>query len=419
MIRNIPRTISFLNSNSQILQRRYLNLQEYQSKTLLEKYGCSIQKFVVADNKSEVEQKLKNFLPKEYVVKAQILAGGRGKGHLKEGPTGLSGIYISQEKNKVIDAASNMLNKHLVTKQTSDNGVKIKKIMICESINITRETYLAILVDRDSNGPVIVASPCGGVDIEEVAEKSPELIFKEVIDIEKGLTNEQALKLALKLGFKGDLIPKAAIEIEKLYKLFVNVDATQVEINPFVETDDKRVVNVDAKFNFDDNAAFRQKEIFNLENNEDKDEREIEAEKFNLNYIGMDGNIACLVNGAGLAMATMDIIELNGGKAANFLDVGGTVNEQQVFEALRIISSDSKVESILVNIFGGIVNCETISKGLIAAFTKMSLKVPLIVRLEGTNVNSAKKLLNESGLNIITAENLDDAAKKAVASISK
>lgn len=312
-----------------------------------------------------------------------------------------------------------MINKHLITKQTSKDGVKIKKVMICESINITRETYLAILIDRDSNGPVIVASPAGGVDIEEVAEKSPELIFKEVIDIEKGLTDEQASRIASKLEFKNSLATKAAEEIKKLYKLFTNVDATQIEINPFVETDDTRVVNVDAKFNFDDNAAFRQKEIFTLENHEDRDEREIEAEKFNLNYIGMDGNIACLVNGAGLAMATMDIIELNGGKASNFLDVGGNVSEKQVFEALRIISSDPKVKSILVNIFGGIVNCETISQGLISAFSKMSLNVPLIVRLEGTNVASAKELLSKSGLNIITAENLDDAAKKAVASIRK
>uniref|UniRef100_A0A0K0E8F0 Succinate--CoA ligase [GDP-forming] subunit beta, mitochondrial n=1 Tax=Strongyloides stercoralis TaxID=6248 RepID=A0A0K0E8F0_STRER len=419
MFRNIIKSASFINSTSKIYQKRCLNLQEYQSKTLLEKFNCSIQKFVVADSKADVEEKLKNFCPKEYVVKAQILAGGRGKGRLKEGPNGLSGIYISQEKDKVVDAANNMINKHLITKQTSKDGVKIKKVMICESINIIRETYLAILIDRDSNGPVIVASPAGGVDIEEVAEKSPELIFKEVIDIDKGISDEKALRIASKLEFKDNLKMKAAEEIKNLYKLFINVDATQIEINPFVETDDTRVVNVDAKFNFDDNAAFRQKEIFTLENHEDKDEREIEAEKFNLNYIGMDGNIACLVNGAGLAMATMDIIELNGGKAANFLDVGGTVNEQQVYEALRIISSDPKVKAILVNIFGGIVNCETISQGLISAFSKISLKVPLIVRLEGTNVDSAKKLLSESGLNIITAENLDDAAKKAVSSLNR
>uniref|UniRef100_A0A0N4ZA49 Succinate--CoA ligase [GDP-forming] subunit beta, mitochondrial n=1 Tax=Parastrongyloides trichosuri TaxID=131310 RepID=A0A0N4ZA49_PARTI len=419
MIRNIIRLPRIIDNSWKLNQIRCLNLQEYQSKSLLDKYGCSIQRFVVINDKSEIKSKLEKFSPKEYVVKAQVLAGGRGKGYLKEGPSGLSGIFISQQKDKVIDAACNMIDKHLITKQTPADGIRVSKVMICESINIMRESYLAILVDRDSNGPVIVASPAGGVDIEDVAEKTPELIFKEKIDIDKGVTDEQANNISLKLGFKGELTKKAAEEIKKLYKMFNEVDAVQIEINPFVETDDKRVVNVDAKFNFDDNAAFRQKEIFSLENHEERDAREIEAEKYNLNYIGMDGNIACLVNGAGLAMATMDIIELNGAKASNFLDVGGTVNEKQVYEALRIISSDPKVESILVNIFGGIVNCETISQGLITAFSKINLKVPLIVRLEGTNVIPAKKLLSESGLNIITAENLDDAAKKAVASLRK
>uniref|UniRef100_A0AC35U1X9 Succinate--CoA ligase [GDP-forming] subunit beta, mitochondrial n=1 Tax=Rhabditophanes sp. KR3021 TaxID=114890 RepID=A0AC35U1X9_9BILA len=417
MLRQIQSLSKNFRSVVKLEQRRNLNLQEYQSKTLLDKYGCSIQKFIVAGDKSEVETKLKTFDQNEYVVKAQILAGGRGKGYLLEGPKGLSGVFITKNKDKAIEAATNMLKKRLVTKQTSKEGAKIEKVMVCESINIIRETYLAILMDRDSNGPVVVASPEGGVDIEEVAEKTPELIFKQKIDISVGITDAQANDIAGKLKFKGNLQIKAAEEIKKLYELFINVDGTQVEINPFVETDDNRVVHVDAKFNFDDNAFFRQKEIFALDNNEEQDKREVEAQKFNLNYIGMEGNIACLVNGAGLAMATMDIIELHGGKPANFLDVGGSVNESQVYEALRIISSDPQVKSILVNIFGGIVNCETIANGLVQAFSKINLSVPLIVRLEGTNVEKAREILAKSGLDITTASNLDDAAKKAVKSI--
>ncbi|PAV83706.1 hypothetical protein WR25_26625 [Diploscapter pachys] len=337
-------------------QRRHLNLQEYQSKQILDKHGCSVQKFIVANSKSEAERQVNKLGPCEYVVKAQILAGGRGKGKFPDGKPGLSGVYITYKRDEALDAVENMIGKRLVTKQTIKDGVKVDKVMIAEGVVIKRETYLAVLMDRESNGPVIVASPAGGMDIETVAEKNPELIYKEAIDIHAGITEEQARKIAKNLEFKGELLDKAAKEIIRLYNLFISVDATQVEINPFVETEDNRVFCVDAKMNFDDSAAYRQKEIFSMEDHSESDPREVEANKFHLNYIGMDGNIACLVNGAGLAMATMDVIKLHGGEPANFLDVGGSVTEDQVYHAFRIITSDPQVRCVLVNIFGGIVN---------------------------------------------------------------
>ncbi|KAK0405177.1 hypothetical protein QR680_017841 [Steinernema hermaphroditum] len=397
---------------------RNLNLQEYQSKELLEKYGCSVQRFFVADNINEAKNKFSDFNHYEYVVKAQILAGGRGKGRFVDGKQGLGGVYITKDKSKALDSVGEMIGRHLETKQTRPGGVLVEKVMVAESVPIARETYLAILMDREYNGPVVVASPAGGVDIEEVAEKTPELIFKEPIDIHKGISDEQCMRLATDLKFEGDLQKKAADQIRRLYELFVAVDATQVEINPFVETSDNRVFCVDAKLNFDDSASFRQRAIFAMDNNEEKDVREVEAHKYHLNYIGMDGNIACLVNGAGLAMATMDIIKLYGGSPANFLDVGGTVTEDQVYQAFRIITSDPAVKAVLVNIFGGIVNCATIANGVIKACERIQLSVPLVVRLEGTNVDEAKKLLQNSGLTIITADNLEEAAEKAVKSIA-
>jgi len=291
--------------------------------------------------------------------------------------------------------------------------------MVAESVDIDRETYFAILMDRESNGPVIVASPDGGVDIEEVAEKNPNVIKKVPIDIYKGVTDDIALSVADFLKFDGGMKKDAANQIKNLWKMFLKIDATQVEINPLAETSDKQVVCIDAKVNFDDNAEFRQKEIFAMEDTSETDPREVEAAKYNLNYIGMEGNIACLVNGAGLAMATMDIIKLHGGVPANFLDVGGNVNEDQVYHAFKILTADERVKAILVNVFGGIVNCATIANGIISASKTISLSIPLVVRLEGTNVAEAKRLLKESGLRIISADNLDDAARKAVASLPK
>ncbi|KAL1492768.1 hypothetical protein ABEB36_010968 [Hypothenemus hampei] len=393
---------------------RHLNLLEYQSKNILRKSNVAIQDFCMIDEQGE--HGLDNFIAKEYVIKAQILAGGRGKGHFNNGFKG--GVHITQKRDEIPLIVKQMLGYNLITKQTPKNGIPVNKIMIAESVNIKRETYLCILMDRQRNGPVIIASPAGGVDIEGVAVETPELIKNIPIDIFEGITDRMANELAEFLEFKGDLKSKAAEEIKKLWNLFVSVDAVQIEINPLVETDNGKVIAVDAKLNFDDNAKYRQKEIFALDDVSESDPREVEAAKYNLNYIGMTGNIGCLVNGAGLAMATMDIIKLYGGEPANFLDVGGSVKEEQVRAAFQIITSDPSVKAILVNVFGGIVNCATIANGIVGALKISPLKVPLIVRLEGTNADEARKIIKESGLDIQTAQNLDEAAQKAVKSLT-
>ncbi|CAG5126736.1 unnamed protein product [Candidula unifasciata] len=398
------------------IQQRWLNLQEYQSKKLMADNGISVQKFQVASSKDDADAIASQLKVKEYVVKAQVLAGGRGKGVFDTGFKG--GVHLTKNPADVKALVENMLGHRLVTKQTPKNGVLVTKVMVAEALDISRETYFAILMDRDHSGPVLVGSPKGGMDIEEVAEKEPEAIFKEPIDIMSGPQRQQLLSLADKLGFKGPKQQEAADQMARLYDLFLKVDATQVEINPFGETTDGRVVCFDAKINFDDNAQFRQKEIFAMDYMSESDPREVEAAKHNLNYIGMDGNIACLVNGAGLAMATMDIIQLYGGLPANFLDVGGTVTEEQVYNAFKLLTSDSKVKAILVNVFGGIVNCAVIANGITNACKSINLQLPLIVRLEGTNVEEAKRILERSNLPITSATDLDDAAQKAVSSLS-
>jgi len=325
-------------------------------------------------------------------------------------------IFAKLHKKPVI--LPKMLGNSLVTKQTPTEGVPVHKLLICESLHFTSENekYFAILLDRSANGPVMVASPKGGVDIEAVAEETPELIFKEPIDILKGINPEQTKRLAQKLGFTN--IAEAQQQMSRLYDLFLKSDATQVEINPFVETADKKVYCIDAKINFDDNASFRQEEIFNYRDTTEEDPREVAASKFGLNYIGMKGSIGCMVNGAGLAMATMDIIKLYKGEPANFLDVGGGANTQQITEAFKIISSDPQVKAILVNIFGGIMKCDVIANGVVEALKQVKITQPLIVRLAGTNVELGKQILAKSGFNVTTADDLDDAAQKAVKSLS-
>ncbi|BFZ08676.1 hypothetical protein BsWGS_11715 [Bradybaena similaris] len=399
-----------------LAQQRWLNLQEYQSKKLMADNGISVQMFQVAASKDDSAVIASKLNVKEYVVKAQVLAGGRGKGVFDTGFKG--GVHLTKNPAEVKTLVENMLGHRLVTKQTPKNGVLVTKVMVAEALDIARETYFAILMDRGHGGPVLVGSPKGGMDIEEVAEKEPEAIFKEPIDIMSGPHRKQLLNMAEKLGFHGARQQEAADQMSRLYDLFLKVDATQVEINPFGETPDGRVVCFDAKINFDDNAQFRQKEVFSMDSMAENDPREVEAAKHNLNYIGMDGNIACLVNGAGLAMATMDIIQLYGGSPANFLDVGGTVTEEQVYNAFKLLTSDSKVKAILVNIFGGIVNCAIIANGITNACKSINLQLPLIVRLEGTNVAEAKRILEKSNLPITSATDLDDAAKKAVSSLS-
>ncbi|XP_025064627.1 succinate--CoA ligase [GDP-forming] subunit beta, mitochondrial [Alligator sinensis] len=401
----------------QLTPRRWLNLQEYQSKKLMADHGVTVQRFFVADTANDALEAAKRLKAREIVLKAQILAGGRGKGVFNSGLKG--GVHLTKDPAEVGQLAKQMIGYNLATKQTPKDGVKVKKVMVAEALDISRETYFAILMDRASSGPVMVGSPQGGVDIEEVAATTPHLIFKEEIDIFEGVKESQALCMAENLGFKGPLQQQAADQIKKLYNLFLKIDATQVEVNPFGETPEGQVVCFDAKINFDDNAEFRQKEIFAMDDKSENEPIENEAAKYDLKYIGLDGNIACFVNGAGLAMATCDIISLNGGKPANFLDLGGGVKEAQVYQAFKLLSADPKVEAILVNIFGGIVNCAIIANGITKACRELELKVPLVVRLEGTNVHEAQRILKESGLPITSASDLEDAAKKAVACVAK
>ncbi|XP_050328644.1 succinate--CoA ligase [GDP-forming] subunit beta, mitochondrial [Bactrocera neohumeralis] len=405
-----------LQKTTRLQQVRNLNLLECNSKELLQKYGVAIQEFKVLENAPNDAQLINQFDCPEYVVKAQILAGGRGKGVFDNGFKG--GVHLTKKKDEVLSLTNQMIGHRLITKQTPKSGILVKKVMVARSVNITRETYLSIVLDREHNGPVLIASPAGGMDIEAVAEKTPEKIKTVPLDLDKPIPQNTLIEIAKFLEFKGQCVERAAKEIQKLFDLFKAVDATQIEINPLAETDTNEVIAVDAKLNFDDNAEYRQKDIFAMHTaEEDTDPREVEAAKNNLNYVAMDGNIGCLVNGAGLAMATMDIIKLNGGEPANFLDVGGGVKESQVLKAFQIVTSDTKVKAILVNVFGGIVNCATIANGVVAASKTLDLKVPLIVRLEGTNVDEARKILKDSGLAIQTAVDLDDAAHKAVAAL--
>jgi len=411
MLRSTIKTLKPLS----YVSTRNLNLQEYHSKSLLEKNGLNIQKYFVAENGVEAAAHartlIKNGAP-EIVLKAQILAGGRGKGIFL--PSGFKGgVKLSKSPIEIGDLTDKMVGQNLVTKQTGAEGVLVSKVMVAHALDIKKETYLAILMDRESGGPVIVASPDGGMDIEKVAEETPDRIFKLPLDINEGCSFEDALKLVKNLELPESLETKAAKQVMKLYDLFLKVDATQVEINPFGVTSTNEIVCFDAKISFDDCAEFRQKEVFGMNDTTESDPREVEAEKAGLNYIPLDGNIACLVNGAGLAMGTMDLIKLHGGEPANFLDLGGGVNEAGVLKAFEIITKDEKVESILVNIFGGIVNCATVANGIINAYKSVEIKVPVVVRLEGTNVEAAKKILSESGLDIITAAGFDDGCKLA------
>jgi len=392
--------------------KRCLNLQEFQSKGLMDKYGVRTQKWIVANTVEDAVKKTKSELnAKELVVKAQILAGGRGKGTFTNGFKG--GVHLCNTADEVGQLAEKMLGFSLVTKQTPPEGVQVNQVMVAEAIDLKRELYVSILMDREHGGPVFVASQKGGMDIEAVAEEDPAAIITVPINITTGPTEQQANELAIKLGFSAELVPQAAQQLTRLYNMFLDLDCTQVEVNPFAETPEGLIYAADAKMNFDDNAAYRQKEVFSMHNTEEDDPREVAAGKVGLNYIGMTGNIGCMVNGAGLAMATMDIIKLYDGSPANFLDVGGGATESQVTEAFKILTSDPQVKGLLVNIFGGIMKCDIIANGVVAAAKTVGLKIPLVVRLEGTNVALGKKILNESGLPIITADDLDDAAKKS------
>jgi succinyl-CoA synthetase beta subunit len=389
-----------------------MNIHEYQAKDLLQKFDVATTRGRVASSLDEAEQIARELGDVDIVVKAQIHAGGRGKGTFKNGFKG--GVHVRRTPDEVRDVALKMLGQILVTHQTGPAGRKVNKLLVAESADIAREIYFAVLLDRATAAPVIVASTEGGVEIEAVAAKSPEKIIREPIDPLAGLQPFQTRKLAKQLGFESSQLKSASKLFEGLYRTFIAYDCSMVEVNPLVVTTKGDVLALDAKFNFDDNALYRHPEIAALRDVAEEDPREVEASKHGLNYIGLDGNIACLVNGAGLAMATMDIIKFYGGEPANFLDVGGGATEEQVTEAFKILIADKKVKAILVNIFGGIMKCDIIAQGIINAAKTLKLSVPLVVRLEGTNVEAGKKLIADSGLAVIAADDLADAAQKAV-----
>jgi succinyl-CoA synthetase beta subunit len=393
-----------------------MNIHEYQAKALFEKYGVATPRGLAAETKEEALQAAKELGASQLVVKAQVHAGGRGKGTFKNGFQG--GVHLVDSVAQAEEFAGKMLGEVLVTHQTGEEGKLVRKVLIAESVEIEKEYYFAILMDRETQRPSIIASSEGGVDIEEVAATQPEKLFKEPVHPALGLQPYQARKLASQLGFRGKQIRAASSLFLAMHELFLACDCSLVEVNPLVLTKDGQVLALDAKFNFDDNALFRHPDIAAMRDTEEEDPREVEASKFDLNYIGLEGNIGCMVNGAGLAMSTMDIIKHSGGDPANFLDVGGGASEEQVKEAFKILLGDPKVEAILVNIFGGIMQCDVIAQGIINAAKTVDLNIPLIVRLEGTNVDEGRRLLNESGLALITADDLGDAARKAVQAVT-
>jgi len=389
-----------------------MNIHEYQAKELLQKFDVATTKGRVASSLDDAEQIARELGDIDIVVKAQIHAGGRGKGTFTNGFKG--GVHVLKTPAEVRDVAAKMLGQILVTHQTGPAGRQVNKVLVAESADIAREIYFAVLLDRATAAPVIVASTEGGVEIEAVATKSPEKIIREPINPLAGLQPFQTRKLAKQLGFESSQLKSASKLFEGLYRTFIAYDCSMVEVNPLVVTKKGDVLALDAKFNFDDSAIYRHPEVAALRDIAEEDPREVEASKHGLNYIGLDGNIACLVNGAGLAMATMDIIKYYGGEPANFLDVGGGATEEQVTEAFKILIADKKVKAILVNIFGGIMKCDIIAQGIINAAKTLKLSVPLVVRLEGTNVEAGKKLIADSGLAVIAADDLADAAQKAV-----
>ncbi|WP_044337415.1 ADP-forming succinate--CoA ligase subunit beta [Rossellomorea aquimaris] len=382
-----------------------MNIHEYQGKEILRNYGVSVPNGKVAFTAEEAVEAAKTLDSSVYVVKAQIHAGGRGKA---------GGVKIAKSLDEVRTYADELIGKTLVTHQTGPEGKEVKRLLIEEGCDIKKEYYVGLVLDRATSQVVLMASEEGGTEIEEVAEKTPEKIFKEYIDPVVGLTGFQARRIAFNINIPQNLVGKAAKFMMGLYNVYVQKDASIVEINPLVVTGDGDVMALDAKFNFDSNALYRQKDVVELRDLEEEDAKEIEASKYDLSYISLDGNIGCMVNGAGLAMATMDIVKHYGGDPANFLDVGGGATAEKVTEAFKIILSDENVKGIFVNIFGGIMKCDVIATGVVEAAKQIGLQVPLVVRLEGTNVDLGKEILNKSGLNIIAAESMADGAQKIV-----
>lgn len=383
-----------------------MKIHEYQGKELLKNYGVPVPRSVVARTPEEAESAARELGTDVVVVKAQIHAGGRGKG---------GGVKLAKSPEEAREIAQNMLGMMLVTHQTGPEGREVKTLLIEEGLPIDREFYLGITLDRTTGRNVFMASSAGGMDIEKVAEETPELILKETIDPSVGLRPFQARNLAFGLGIPNELVNQAAKFMLSLYDAYEKMDASLVEINPFLLTKDNRLIALDAKVNFDDNALYRHKDYAGLRDLNEEEPLEIEASKFDLNYIKLDGNIGCMVNGAGLAMATMDIIKLHGGEPANFLDVGGGASQERVENAFRILLADENVKAVLINIFGGIVRCDMVANGVVAAAKNLGVSIPIVARLEGTNVEEGKRVLSNSGIGIISADGMSDAAEKVVA----
>jgi succinyl-CoA synthetase beta subunit len=386
-----------------------MKIHEYQAKAILKKFGVAVPRGSMATTREEAEAAAKELFDSGatgVVVKAQIHAGGRGKG---------GGVKIAKSIAEASDLAAKMLGMTLVTHQTGPEGRVVRRLLLEETLPIEKELYLGILIDRAEGKPVFMASAAGGMEIEQVAAEHPEAILKQYIDPGMQLAPFEARKIAFALGLKGPQINSAVQFLTGLYRAFLDTDASLVEINPFITCTDGRLCALDAKLNFDDNALFRHPDIRELRDTTEEDPLEVEASKYNLNYIKLDGNVGCMVNGAGLAMATMDIIKYAGGLPANFLDVGGGANSEQVAHAFEILLSDSNVHAVLINIFGGILRVDTLATGVVEAARKTNIQLPVVLRLEGTNVQEGKKILQESGLNFIIAETMKDAAEKVVA----
>jgi len=393
-------------------QKRDLSVHEHVSMSLLKDAGVPVPKFGVAKTAAEAKQIAVDIATNDLVVKAQVLAGGRGKGHFAGGAKG--GVRLVYSPEEVEEASAGMIGDFLITKQTGADGRICNSVMVTERKYTRKEFYIAFMNERSFNGPVCIASSEGGVNIEEVAEKNPDAIVKFPIDVKIGLELDGAKEIAKAVGIHPTKVDEVAQILLNLYDLFTSKDASMVEINPFAEDSTGEFVCLDAKLKFDDNAEFRQKAVFDQRDWSQEDKREVEAANYNLNYIALDGDIGCMVNGAGLAMATMDIIKLHGGSPANFLDVGGGATADQVKEAFKIITGDPKVNALLVNIFGGIMRCDVIAEGIIAAARELNLMTPIVVRLQGTMVDEAKVLIASSGMKILPVNDLDEAARLAV-----
>ena len=394
-----------------------MKIHEYQAKELLAAAGAAVPRGIVASSPAEA-QKAFDQMGGPVVLKAQIHAGGRGKGRFKDSGQDWGGVKFVRSRDECGKVADVMLRYPLVTKQTGEQGQKVSRLLVQEAADIAREVYLGMVVDRAVGLPVVMACAEGGVEIEDVAARSPEKILKSAVDPEAGLQPFQARKLTYQLGFTAEEAPKAEALMTALARVFLEKDCSLAEINPVVVTPKGGVLALDAKMTFDDNALFRHPDVEKLRDETEENPAELRAGRAGLSYISLTGNIGCLVNGAGLAMSTMDIIKYHGGEPANFLDVGGGANKEQVTEAFRILLADPRVKAVLVNIFGGIMKCDIIAGAILAAFKEVGFHVPLVVRLEGTNVEQGRKMLAESGLNITTASGLTEAAKKVVAAVT-